>query len=710
MIDLTGARLQAGMPHPLGATWDGVGVNFAVFSAHAERIELCVFDPRGQRELVRLSLPDCTDEVHHGYLPGAGPGLVYGYRAHGPYQPETGHRFNAHKLLLDPYAKSLTGRLLWSDALYGYRTGSPHADLSFDRRDSAFAMPKAVVVAPGPALIGPAGRRPRTSWAKTMLYEVHVRGFTKSRSDVPVQLRGSYTGLAQPPMIAYLRDLGVSAVELLPVHAFAQDRYLVERGLRQYWGYSTLGFFTPEPTYAMDPTQASAELAGAVRALHDGGIEVVLDVVYNHTCEGNERGPTLSWRGFDNLSYYRAAAETPRFGVNDTGCGNMLDLRHPRVAQMVVDSLRHWVQAYDIDGFRFDLATSLGRETAGFDPGAGWFDTLRQDPVLAQTKLIAEPWDMGPGGYQLGHFPPGFAEWNADCRDTLRRFWRGDPGQRSELAKRLMGSPELFDHRTRKPWASINFVTVHDGFTLRDLVSYQQRHNEANGEDNRDGVDDNLSHHWGSEGDTEDPDVLALRQRIARAMLATVFLSLGTPMLLGGDEIGRSQGGNNNGYCQDNALSWFNWDQVEPGWDFRAMISQLIKIRRDHVSLRSEIYLHGKTDIAGLTDTAWFDEAGAALTPDTWSDGAAQLLVLRRAVWDAARGLVDVTLMLINGSDTDRDFTLPDLSVPTHPDAWRFAFNSVSNDAAEHVIGATLHVPTRSVSLLVGDVSGHADG
>jgi glycogen operon protein len=698
----SGAKLHAGQPYPLGAHWDGIGVNFAVFSAHAERIELCVFDPRGQRELARLTLPDCTDEVHHGYLPGAGPGLVYGYRAHGPYRPEDGHRFNAHKLLLDPYARAFVGRLLWSDALYGYRTGSPQADLSFDRRDSAFAMPKAMVVAPGPAWIGAAAAKPRHAWADTVLYEVHVRGLTKCRSDLPVRLRGSFAGLAQPPVIAHLRDLGVTAVELLPVQAFAQDRFLVERGLRQYWGYSTLGFFAPEPHYAADPAQASAEFAGAVRALHEGGIEVILDVVYNHTCEGNERGPTVSWRGLDNASYYRESAETARFGVNDTGCGNMLDLRHPRVVQMVLDSLRHWIEAYGVDGFRFDLATSLGRETGGFDPGAGFFDAIRQDPLVAGSKLIAEPWDLGPGGYQLGNFPPGFAEWNADCRDTVRRFWRGDSGQRPELAKRLMGSPELFDHRTRKPWASINIVTVHDGFTLRDLVSYQQRHNEANGEDNRDGASDNLSDHWGVEGETDDIVVQAVRQRVARAMLATLFLCLGTPMILGGDEIGRSQGGNNNGYCQDNPISWFDWDAVAPGWDFRAMIARLTEIRRAHVSLRSEKFLHSATENGGLADTAWFDEAGTALTPKAWRDGAAQLLMLRRAVLDVRRGAVDVTLVLVNGSDTDRAFALPALE-----GGWRFEFGSDGAGAPE--VSATLIVPSRSISLLAGALPVHAD-
>ena len=695
MMDLGSAKLRVGEPYRLGAHWDGIGVNFAVFSAHAERIELCVFDPRGQRELARFTLPACTDEVHHGYLPGAGPGLVYGYRAHGLYRPEDGHRFNPHKLLLDPYAKALVGRLLWSDALYGYRTGSTHADLSFDRRDSAFAMPKAVVTAPNPLASRATRLRPPHSWAETVLYEVHVRGLTKTRSDVPVALRGRFAGLAQPAVIAHLRALGVTAVELLPVQAFAQDRFLVERGLRQYWGYSTLGFFAPEPHYAVEPGQASAEFAAAVRALHDGGIEVILDVVYNHTCEGDERGPTLSWRGLDNASYYRAAAETARFGVNDTGCGNMLDFRHPRVIQMVLDSLRYWVENFGVDGFRFDLATSLGRETGGFDPGAGFFDAIRQDPLLAGVKLIAEPWDLGPGGYQLGNFPPGFAEWNADCRDTLRRFWRGDSGQRPELAKRLMGSPELFDHRTRKPWASINIVTVHDGFTLRDLVSYQQRHNEANGEDNRDGASDNLSHHWGIEGETDDVAVQALRLRVARAMLATLFLCLGTPMILGGDEIGRSQAGNNNGYCQDNAISWFEWDAVPPGWDFRAMIARLTELRRAHMSLRSEKFLHGATDHGGLADTAWFDEAGAALTPDSWSDGAAQLLMLRRAVVDAARDAVDVTLVLVNGSDTDRDFMLPAID-----GGWRFEFGSDGDAVREP--GAALRVPSRSVSLLAG--------
>ncbi len=494
-------RLLPGSPYPLGASWDGLGVNFAVFSANAQKIELCLFDPTGRKEIRRFTLPECTDEIWHGYLPNAHPGTAYGFRAHGPYQPQHGHRFNPHKLLLDPYARKLVGQFRWSDALFGYRVHSNRADLSIDRRDSAPAMPKCVVI--DEAFDWSHDKRPNVPWGETVVYEAHVRGVSMLRPDLRQHERGTFAALASPEFIEHLLKLGVTAVELLPVHAFLNDRFLVERGLRNYWGYNTAAFFAPEPSYLS--THRLDEMRIAVRQLHAAGIEVILDVVYNHTCEGNEMGPTVSWRGLDNASYYRLIPGDERHHINDTGCGNTVNLPHPRVLQMVMDSLRYWSTKFNIDGFRFDLGVTLGREQHGFDPGSGFFDALRQDPILSQRKLISEPWDIGPGGYQLGNHPPGFAEWNDRFRDTVRRFWRGDAGLRPDLAARLTGSADLFNRRFRKPWASVNFVTSHDGFTLADVTAYEHKHNEANREDNNDGHNENCSRNWGVEGPTDDP-------------------------------------------------------------------------------------------------------------------------------------------------------------------------------------------------------------
>jgi glycogen operon protein len=659
-------KLLAGKPNPLGATWDGLGVNFAVFSAHAERVELCLFDPAGRREITRLDLPDCTDEVFHGYLPDARPGLLYGYRVHGPYEPEAGHRFNPHKLLLDPYAKKLFGQIHWSDALFGYRVGSTRDDLSFDRRDSAAAMPKAVVV-DGTFHWGN-DRAPGHAWKDTIIYETHVRGMTKTCPAVPEHERGSFAGLADPYVIDHLVKLGITAVELLPVHGFLQDRFLVAKNLTNYWGYSTLSYFAPEPKYISASGGSLNEMRMAIRQLHAAGIEVILDVVYNHTCEGSEKGPTLSWRGFDNASYYTAVAGQPRHLVNDTGTGNTINISHPRVLQMVMDSLRHWVQAYHVDGFRFDLGSTLGREASGFDPNCGFFDALRQDPVLSQVKLISEPWDIGPGGYQLGNHPPGFAEWNDRFRDGVRRYWRGDSGQRPELAARLMGSSDIFDHGRRKTWASINFLAAHDGFTLHDTVTYNERHNEANGEDGRDGHGENLSNNWGAEGETDDENITHIRERVKRSLLATLCFAHGTPMLLGGDEFSRTQKGNNNAYCQDNELSWFDWSALDAADDNAAkslfrFTAKLIKLRQKHPSLRSDKFLHGAMEVLpGIADVGWFDEKGEVLTPEAWADGAAQMLTLRRAVIDG--GNVDVTLFMLNASHEDREFYYPHPELP----------------------------------------------
>lgn len=658
-------RLEPGKPFPLGATWDGLGVNFAVFSANASAMELCLFEPSRHHEVARYFLPECTAEVWHGYLRHAGPELLYGYRAHGPYDPANGHRFNPRKLLLDPYAKALSGHVRWSDALFGYRTHSSRNDLSVDKRDSAPAMVKAVVTA-GSFQWGD-DRPPQTPLSDTVIYEAHVKGLTKSFGAIPENERGTYAALGHPALIGHLKRLGVTALELLPVHAFLQNRELLHKHLRNYWGYNTLSYFSPEPTYARhDPGN---ELRAAIRELHAAGIEVILDVVYNHTCEGNELGPTLSWRGLDNRSYYRLADDDKRHYVNDTGTGNTLDLTHARTAQMVMDSLRYFVESYHVDGFRFDLCSTLGREHDGFDPGCGFFDALRQDPVLARVKLIAEPWDIGPGGYQLGAHPPPFSEWNDRYRDTVRRFWRGDSGQRPELARKLSGS--AFTFPSRPPTASINFITSHDGFTLTDLVTYEVKHNEANGEGNRDGVDHNHSCHWGVEGPTDDPKIVNLRERVKRSMLATLFASAGVPMLLGGDEFGRTQQGNNNAYCQDNEISWFDWSlaEKEPGAGLLAFVERLALLRRQHKSLKPAQHLHASEVANGIRDLEWFDERGGTLSEEDWANGEGRALVMRRAT-RRDDGKIEIVAFLMNGSPVPLDYVL------NHDWRWTLLFDT----------------------------------
>jgi glycogen operon protein len=651
-------RLLPGLAYPLGATSDGLGVNFAVFSAHASRMDLCVFDTRGRKELRRYPLPECTNEIWHGYLPDVGPGLVYGYRAYGPYDPHNGHRFNPHKLLLDPYARKLAGSIRWSDALYGYRRNHAKADLSFDRRDSAPSTVKGVVV--DETFNWGDSRRPCRPWDETIIYEAHMRGVSKRRDSVRPEWRGTAQALGDTRFIDHLLKLGITAIELLPVHAFLQDAFLVERGLRNYWGYNTLSFFAPESQYLARAN--TNELRMAIRRLQSAGIEVLLDVVYNHTCEGNELGPTLSWRGLDNASYYRLIDGEARYYVNETGCGNTINIMHPRVVQMVLDSLRYWATSYRIDGFRFDLGVSLGRERSGFDAGSGFFDALLQDPVLSRLKLISEPWDIGPGGYQLGHHPPGFAEWNDRFRDGVRRFWRGDAGQRGELANRLLGSPDLFDHRHRRPWASINYVTAHDGLTLRDVVSYNTKHNVANLEDNRDGHNDNCSHAWGPEGFTDDLALRSLRNRLQRAMLATLYLAQGTPMLLAGDEFGHTQQGNNNTYCQDNEIAWLDWRCAETleGRAHIAYLARLADIRRNHPSTRISRFLDANREVArGVNAIAWFGVNGQRLRSVDWHDSEGRVLVLRRAAELGCEPHRDITLTLINASIRAETITLP---------------------------------------------------
>ena len=668
-------RLLPGSAYPLGASWDGLGTNFAVFSAHATRIELCLFDPSGRRQIARFDLPECTDEVWHGYLPNARAGLAYGYRAHGPYEPQAGHRFNPHKLLLDPYARRLTGEVRNADALYGYRINSPRADLSFDRRDSAPGVMKAVVA--DESFNWADDRPPAVPWSDTVIYETHVRGLSMMRQDLRPNERGTFAALGDPVFIDHLRRLGVTTVELLPIHAFVQDRALLEKGLRNYWGYNSLGFFAPEPRYLSDGTLD--ELRIAVRRLHAAGLELILDVVYNHTAEGSELGPTLSFRGLDNASYYRLLPDNPRHCINDTGTGNTLNLSTPRVLQMVMDSLRYWVTAFHVDGFRFDLGVTLGREAHGFDPCSGFFDAIRQDPVLQRVKLISEPWDIGPGGYQLGNHPPGFAEWNDRFRDGVRRYWRGDPGERADFAARLAGSSDLFDRRHRRPWASVNYVASHDGFTLLDAVSYVERHNEANGEDNKDGHGENYTANWGVEGASDDPAILGTRQRLQRAMLATLFLAQGTPMLLGGDEFGRTQSGNNNAYCQDNETSWLDWTQLAKpdGKSLAAFVARIVALRHKNAVLRSPYFLHGLEHPAeGVPDIAWFDASGEVVSNDSWNNAEDRCLVLRRAGHD--NGSVTMLTAFFNAGATEHKFLLPQPHWPT-----RIVLDSGAPDAPE---------------------------
>ncbi|MFM2042677.1 MAG: glycogen debranching enzyme GlgX [Pseudomonadota bacterium] len=685
------SRIMEGLPYPLGATWDGLGVNFALFSAHATRVELCLFDPSGRRELERIPLPEYTDEVWHGYLPDARPGTVYGYRVHGPYEPLAGHRFNPHKLLLDPYAKAHVGSLRWSDALFGYRVGAGRGDLSIDRRDSAPAMPKCRVV--DPAFTWGTDRRPRIPWDRTIIYETHVRGHTMRHPAVPPHLSGTFAGFSQKEVVDYLRALGVTSVEFLPIHAFVDDRYLVEKGLRNYWGYNSIGFFAPDPLYVAGDT--AREFKEMVARLHDAGIEVILDVVYNHTAEGNEMGPTLSFKGIDNLSYYRLLQDQPRYYINDTGTGNTLNLAHPRVLQMVTDSLRYWVEEMHVDGFRFDLATILGREPYGFDEGGGFLDSCRQDPILSSVKLIAEPWDIGPGGYQVGGFPPGWAEWNDRFRDTVRGYWKGDGGKLPDLAARLTASGDFFNRRGRRPWSSVNFVTAHDGFTLHDLVSYNDKHNAANGEENADGHSHNISWNHGVEGPTDHPEILELRERQKRNMLATLIFSQGTPMLLAGDEFGRSQQGNNNAYCQDNAVSWLDWEGVDPaGQRLARFVRRLIQLRQAHPLLRRSRFFTGAVDDAvGVKDVTWLTPAGVEKMSEQWQDPNARCLGMMldgraRPTALPNPGTERTLLLIINSHHDVVPFILP--TVPGG-EAWTVLLDTARPDL--HMPGGTAAPP-----------------
>jgi isoamylase len=659
------SRLREGWPHPLGATWNGRGVNFALFSANATKVELCLFDDDGATEIERIALPEYTDEVWHGFLPDARPGTFYGYRVHGPYEPDSGHRFNPNKLLIDPYAKALHGYLEWNPALFGYTMESGD-DLSFDERDSARFMPKCRVV--DPAFTWGDDRPPRTAWERTIVYELHARGYTMRHPEVPDTLRGTFRGLTDPAVLDHIRRLGVTAVELLPVHGFIDDSHLLDKGLLNYWGYNSISFFAPARRYASVPDFAFSEFKEMVARFHESGIEVILDVVYNHTAEGNELGPTMSFKGIDNASYYRLLADQPRYFINDTGTGNTLDLSHQRVLQMVTDSLRYWVEEMHVDGFRFDLGTILARELDGFDEGGGFLDSCRQDPVLSSVKLITEPWDCGPGGYQVGGFPPGWSEWNDRYRDTVRGFWKGDEGTLAELASRITASSDLFNRRGRKPWASVNFITAHDGFTLNDLVSYDDKHNEANGEDNRDGHSDNLSWNHGAEGPSDDPEIVELRERQKRNMLAILLLSQGTPMVLAGDEFGRTQQGNNNAYCQDNEISWVDWDHGERSQALTRFVEKLTRLRRQYAVLRRSRFLTAQwNEELGIKDSTWLTPEGDEMTEEHWHDPRAKCVGLlldgRAPVSGIPRLGHEATLLLIVNAHHDVVvFSLPEVT------------------------------------------------
>jgi isoamylase len=610
-------RLWPGRPYPLGATLHKQGVNFALFSANAERVDLCLFSADGRRELERVRMPEYTDQVWHCQLPDIQVGQLYGYRVYGPYAPERGHRFNHHKLLIDPYARRLAGSLQWEHANFGYRIGDARRDLSFDHRDSSRFVPKSQVT--GPSALAPAPR-PAIGWQDTVVYEMHVRGFTMRHPKLAAAERGTFAALASAPVLDYLSDLGVTSLELLPVHAFIDDHHLHERGLRNYWGYNTLSFFAPETRYLRDGDPD--EVRRFVQAAHARGMEVLLDVVYNHSAEGNELGPTLCYRGIDNATYYRLRSDDPRYYADFTGTGNTFALHEPRVLRMVLDSLRYWVEHMEVDGFRFDLASALARNGAGeFDLQSGFLAAVSQDPVLADVKLIAEPWDLGEGGYRVGGFPPGWAEWNDRQRDTVRRFWRGDPGVVSELATRLTGSSDLYNRAGRRPWASVNAVTTHDGFTLTDLVTYNNKHNNLNPHDNQDGNDHNLSWNCGVEGPTDDALIQAVRAKQRRNLLASLLLAQGTPLLLAGDELGRSQQGNNNAYCQDNELSWVDWSLLErEGALLHAFTRKLLELRRQHIVFRRQHFFTGHT-IPGtdVMDVVWINSDG---TPRMGSDWA----------------------------------------------------------------------------------------
>ncbi|HEX9757558.1 MAG TPA: glycogen debranching protein GlgX [Nitrospiria bacterium] len=659
-------RTIPGNPYPLGATWDGRGVNFALFSENATQVELCIFNSiEDKKEAHRIKMMEQTNRVWHVYLPEARPGWIYGYRVDGPYDPSQGHRFNPSKVLVDPYAKAIARRIHWDESMFGYKTGDPKEDLTRDDRDNAPFAPLCSVV--DPAFTWGNDRPPKTPWHETIIYETHVRGLTMKHPDVPPELRGTYAGLASEPIIQHLTQLGITAVELLPVHHYVNDHYLVKQGLSNYWGYNSLAFLAPVNRYGSGTMEVADEFKMMVRTLHTAGIEVILDVVYNHTAEGNHLGPTLSLRGIDNASYYRLVNDNSRFYMDYTGCGNTLNMTTPQVLQLIMDSLRYWVLEMHVDGFRFDLASTLARELHEVDRLGAFFDIIQQDPIISQVKLIAEPWDLGEGGYQVGNFPVLWTEWNGKYRDAVRSFWKGDGRQVAEMATRLSGSSDLYGGSGRKPHASINFITAHDGFTLHDLVSYNHKHNEANGEENRDGTDDNVSWNCGTEGPTDDPEIKALREKQKRNLMATLLFSQGAPMISGGDEIGRTQQGNNNAYCQDNEISWYQWELTKEQKDFFQFTKKVIQFLKANPVLRRRKFFQGR-HIRGseIKDISWFGPTGREMNDEEWNAGFVRCLGMRLA--GDAMGEVDkkgnpifgeTLLILLNAHHESIPFVLP---------------------------------------------------
>jgi glycogen operon protein len=684
-------RLSSGQADTLGATWDGRGTTFSLFSAHAERVELCLFDRDGQRELKRIALPERTGDVWHGRLSEIGPGQLYGYRVHGPYAPAQGHRFNPNKLLLDPYAKRLSQSFVWNDAHLAYRPDSARADLSYDRRDNARWMPKAVVTGRDKFRWGRV-RRPRVAWEDVIIYEAHVKGLTQVREDVPPEWRGKFRGLASPAVVDHLRRLGVTTLELLPVHTFIDESHLLDHGLTNYWGYNPLAFSVPTSRYASD--DPLDDFRSTVARLHNAGIEIVLDVVYNHTAEGNHLGPTLSFRGIDNASYYWLQPGEPRFYDDFTGCGNALNLSHPRVLDMVIHSLRYWVDVCHVDGFRFDLATTLARGPNGFDAESDFFAAIRRDPVLAKVKLIAEPWDVGFGGYRVGGFPPEWSEWNDRFRQTMRRYWTGGGSPISDVARRITGSSDLFKHEGRTPRANVNFVTVHDGFTLADLTSYAHKHNEANREGNRDGTNDNDSTNCGIEGPTDVPDITALRRRLRRNILACLILAHGVPLLLAGDEVGNSQGGNNNAYCQDNPTGWVDWSAMGGEDDMVALVAQLTALRRRFPQLRPAQWLDGRR-ADGSWDVLWLTPQATEMTEQDWNFAGARFLSFVLASPKAPP-----LYIVLNAAPDPIDATLP--GVPPW-ERWTLVLDTANMTTGQVFLpGSPIPVPGRCVLVYSG--------
>ena len=701
-------KSHPGNPYPLGATWNGIGVNFALFSEHATQVELCLFDSAAAKtESLCIPLTERTDMVWHLFVPDILPGQLYGYRIRGPYKPEEGHRFNPNKVVLDPYAKAIGRNIQWAPEMFGYKIGDPQQDVSFDDRDNSAFAPLAVVV--DPAFTWGSDAPPKIPWHKSIIYELHPKGFTQLHPDIPESMRGKYAALATQPVIRYLKDLGITAIELMPVYQHANDQYLVEKGLSNYWGYNTFGFFAPEISYdgRGGPENAIRDFKRMVRTLHAENIEVILDVVYNHTAEGNQLGPTLSLRGIDNASYYRLMPDKARYYMDYTGCGNTLNMRHPRVLQLIMDSLRYWVTEMHVDGFRFDLASALARELHEVDKLGAFFDIIHQDPVLSQVKLIAEPWDLGEGGYQVGNFPIGWTEWNGQYRDTLRRFWKGDGGVASELATRLTGSSDLYEHNGRRPYASINFVTCHDGFTLQDLVSYNGKHNEANGENNKDGSDNNISWNCGAEGPTDDPLIKGLRERQKKNFMATLLFSQGVPMLRGGDELSQTQNGNNNAYCQDNDISWTHWNLSTEQKNFLDFCRMLIRIRKSQPTLQRRTFFQGR-ELRGkhIKDITFLDPSGQEMNDQAWAADFVRCLGMLLAgdmieeVDEAGNRVTgDTLLLLFNAHHETILFTLPPVATGQ---AWVRMIDTSETDTVAHRIrrGVRYEIKGRSLALL----------